>query len=66
MTIAFLGVSSKCGWCSTGKHVARLAAALLIVAVFPVTASAVPDEVTIREAVDAAVRPIMTEDKVPG
>jgi beta-lactamase class C len=51
---------------SPWKHVAPLAAALLIVAVFPVTASPVPDEVTMRAAVDAAVRPIMTEHKVPG
>jgi beta-lactamase class C len=51
---------------STCKHVAPIAAALLIVAAFPVTASAVPNEMTMREAVDAAVRPIMTEDKVPG
>jgi beta-lactamase class C len=51
---------------STWKHVARLAAASSIVGVFPVTASAVPNEVTMREAVDAAVQPIITEDKVPG
>ncbi|HEX3848718.1 MAG TPA: class C beta-lactamase [Steroidobacteraceae bacterium] len=51
---------------STWTHAARLAAALSMVAVFPVTASAVPGEVTMREAVDAAVRPFMTEDKVPG
>jgi beta-lactamase class C len=51
---------------STWTHFARLAAALLMVAVLPVTASAVPDEVATREAVDAAIRPIMTEDKVPG
>ena len=48
------------------RIVSLLAAALLTVAVLPGTASAVPDEVTMREAVDAAVRPIMTEDKVPG
>jgi beta-lactamase class C len=48
------------------ERLTRLAAALIAASSSPVTATAVPDVATIRGVVDAAIRPIMAEHKVPG
>jgi len=51
---------------STWKCLARLAAALLAVPASSMAASAVGSKATLQAIVDAAIRPIMQKDKVPG